>query len=726
MAKISIKLANKGKTNFDLSSRHKTTTDFGQLQVSNIIPVVPNDSFNVSLASEARFAPLVVPTFMQAKLVTRAFYVPMSAIYQPFENFYTDKQDSTAYKTLPSFTNRNVVDMFLNRENGLVRFVGGDEIADFVALNADSNERRCIFTEKGRLLIKLFESLGYSFNWTRADETSMSLLPILAFARICYDYIYPSQYLDGLGLMKFFKITSSDDMSACFGDNSKIVAFFLKVCDLLTLPYKQDYFTASWQSLNSPGTSAQAFSLSSPALDGESVFSDSSRTYLVNSDSSYKDSTIFSQFGLNLLSRVYDFVTRNNIVGTRYADQIFSKFGIGSRKSDPDMAQFIGQSIQPIRVVDVTAMTSADNQDLGDLGGKAYLQGKDKLFSFDSSDEFGYIICLSFVMPEVGYYQGRKRWTTCSGRFDFYNPEFDMQMRAIRNDELFADYRHYSDYTNGQLYGGNPSNRFSFAPNYSEYKKGEDFITGDFRVPSLRKNLDSYYLMRDIKVPSVENPLALNANFLFCKQHEFDKIFAQMYTLRLNITHVPNDNLPFYLDLILRDGIPIVLWYGTAIDAEDTVFWILNKDVDGTIFVNQTSSAGLGLFGITTIGDGQQASWVQGVDNGGSAHVIKFTIASVNFCLTNSSTLICLNTDNYVQNYYDSLALLPASNSETHATPIDYDEFLMNWQDYIDHIYLDHHFDIMASRSMVPISEEFMIEDGGNKVGVDMNGNRIV
>lgn len=724
MAKISIKLASKGKTNFDLSSRHKTTTDFGQLQVSNIIPVVPNDSFHVSLASEARFAPLVVPTFMQAKLVTRAFYVPMSAIYQPFENFFTDKQDSTAYKTLPSFTNKNVVEMFLNRENGLVRFVSGTEIPDFVALNSDSNERRCIFTEKGRLLVKLFESLGYSFNWTISDTTSMSLLPILAFARICYDYIYPSQYLDGLGLTKFFKITSASDMTDCFGNASKIVSFFLKVCDLLTLPYKQDYFTASWQNLNRPGTSSQSVSLNAPTNFNE-VAQSTDHAVITHNDSTTTQ-TRFSQQALNVLSRLYDFVTRNNIVGTRYADQIFAKFGIGSRKSDPDMSQFIGQSIQPIRVVDVTAMTAAADQDLGDLGGKAYLQGKEQLFSFDSSDEFGYIICLSFVMPEVGYYQGRKRWTTCTGRFDFYNPEFDMQMRAIRNDELFADYRHYSDYNNGQSYGGNPTNRFSFAPNYSEYKKGEDFITGDFRVPSLRKNLDSYYLMRDIKDPSVENPLALNANFLFCKQHEFDKIFAQMYTLRLNIAHRSSSALPWYNELITRDGLPVVFWYGTAVDSESTKYWILAWDVDGSVTTIEMNSTQLAALGVTSLGDGSMASWCEGVDNGGSAHLIKFTFASVNFCLTQSSTNIALNTDNYTYNLYDCLSLLPASNSETHALPLDYDSFLMNWQDYIDHIYLDHHFDIKASRSMVPISEEFMIDDGGKSVSVDMNGNRIV
>ena len=96
MAKISIKQASKYRTPFDLSSPHITTTDFGQIQVTNFLPVVPNDKFNINVYSEARCAPMVVPTFMDVELVHRCFYVPMSAIYPAFESFYLHRLDGGA------------------------------------------------------------------------------------------------------------------------------------------------------------------------------------------------------------------------------------------------------------------------------------------------------------------------------------------------------------------------------------------------------------------------------------------------------------------------------------------------------------------------------------------------------------------------------------------------------------------------------------------------------
>ena len=83
MAKISIKQASKYRTNFDLSTPHITTTDFGQLQVTNFLPVVPNDKFTINVFSEARCAPMVVPTFMDVELVHRCFYVPMRSLSTP-------------------------------------------------------------------------------------------------------------------------------------------------------------------------------------------------------------------------------------------------------------------------------------------------------------------------------------------------------------------------------------------------------------------------------------------------------------------------------------------------------------------------------------------------------------------------------------------------------------------------------------------------------------------
>ena len=413
MAKISIRQASKYRTNFDLSTPHITTTDFGQLQVTNFLPVVPNDKFTIKVFSEARCAPMIVPTFMDVELVHRCFYVPMSAIYPAFESFYLQRQDGGAL-TIPTIANEELCRYIIDSTNGLTRYIGTDEEGDFTL-----GQGNYLYTEKGRLFLKVLHTLGYGINYSYDDTTQLSLLPLLAYMRVLYDYVYPSQYLDALQLPKYFKVFTNNDLSSLFGNSTSKFTFLTALVNLFSLPYRQDYFTAAWKSLNAPGTQHD------PVLftkEGNTFEVTNLQTKYLPAFEEYQTEhrPQINQVALDFLSRLYDFVTRNNIVGNRFADRIFAKFGIGSRQSDPDMAQFIGQHIQPLRIADVTAMSSAEGQDLGDLAGKMFSQGNGNLGKFDSIDEFGYILTLTFVQPKVGYYQGRRRWVTCNGQFDFY------------------------------------------------------------------------------------------------------------------------------------------------------------------------------------------------------------------------------------------------------------------------------------------------------------------
>ncbi len=698
MAKISIKQASKYRTNFDLTTPHITTTDFGQLQVTNFLPVVPNDKFTINVFSEARCAPMVVPTFMDVELVHRCFYIPMSAIYPAFESFYLKRQDGGAL-TIPTITNSELCAFMIDSPNGLSRSIGESAEGDFSYIN-----KNYLYTEKGRLFLKVLHSLGYGINYGN-DNTELSLLPLLAYMRVLYDYIYPSQYLDALQLPKYFKVFDPNNLNTIFGTSSAKYDFLKKLINLFSLPYRQDYFTASWKSLNAPGTqhNPQVFVKDAATFE---ITNDHTKYLSAFENYQSEQRSQVSQYALDFLSRLYDFVTRNNLAGNRFADRIFAKFGIGSRKSDPDMSQFIGQHIQPLRIADVTAMSSAEGQDLGDLAGKMFSQGNGNLGKLDSIDEFGYILTLTFVQPKVGYYQGRRRWVTCNGQFDFYQPEFDMQMRAIRNDELFADFTDPTEYLDAQQYGGDPKKVFAFAPNYSEYKKGDAYLTGDFRVKSLRRNMDAYHLFRDIPTPSESSPLALNSHFLFMQQHEFDKIFSQMYTTRVPLQWLQqpfrwNQDPDSYV-FIVNDK-PLLFKY--ILDNE-TFYYQIYGNFDGSkLFIR----------------------WRKLIDPYNEGRTEEdFTI--INLTLSTDSTYFYFTlfgaTFHYKVPEYDSEHFSFYCGDPL--KPLSFDDFMAFFRDYFDHIYLYLKFDIKATRNMAPISEEFNIHDGGNRLSIDMNGNRIV
>lgn len=698
MAKISIKQASKYRTNFDLTTPHITTTDFGQLQVTNFLPVIPNDKFTINVFSEARCAPMVVPTFMDVELVHRCFYVPMSAIYPAFESFYLNRQDGGAL-TIPTISNEDLCLFITNPSNGLSRNIGDSTEGDFN--NAGLNY---LYTEKGRLFLKVLHTLGYGINYGN-DVTEMSLLPLIAYMRVLYDYIYPSQYLDALQLPKYFKVFDANSLNTLFGTPNAKYAFLNKLISLFSLPYRQDYFTAAWKSLNAPGTQSDPKVIQKDAATFE-ITNDHTKYLSAFENYGNEQRSQVSQYALDFLSRLYDFVTRNNLAGNRFADRIFAKFGIGSRKSDPDMSQFIGQHIQPLRIADVTAMSASEGQDLGDLAGKMFSQGNGNLGKLDSIDEFGYILTLTFVQPKVGYYQGRRRWVTCNGQFDFYQPEFDMQMRAIRNDELFADFTNPTDYTAAQKYGGDPTKVFAFAPNYSEFKKGDAYLTGDFRIKSLRRNMDAYHLFRDIPTPSSTSPLALNSQFLFMQQHEFDKIFAQMYSVRVPLAweimplhyFANSDNYVFIVE-----GKPLLLKYINP-NGNNQYFTIYGNHDGSNLFIKVRESVDPYNEGLTEADFYVLTSNFD--DNVGKP---KFTLFEETFYFDLPN-----GTGGPFVFYYED------------SNPVDFDFLMSLYRDYIDHIYLYLKFDIKATRNMAPISEEFNIHDGGNRLSIDMNGNRIV
>ncbi len=698
MAKISIKQASKYRTNFDLTTPHITTTDFGQLQVTNFLPVVPNDKFTINVFSEARCAPMVVPTFMDVELVHRCFYVPMSAIYPAFESFYLKRQDGGAL-TIPTITNEELCLFMTTPANGLTRSIGTSSEGDF-----SYGDKNYLYTEKGRLFLKVLHTLGYGINYG-TDTTEMSLLPLLAYMRVLYDYIYPSQYLDALQLPKYFKVFDPNHLNTLFGTPSAKYSFLNKLLGLFSLPYRQDYFTAAWKSLNAPGTQNDPRVIQKDAATFEIT---NDHTQYLSAFETYENEqrSQVSQYALDFLQRLYDFVTRNNLAGNRFADRIFAKFGIGSRKSDPDMSQFIGQHIQPLRIADVTAMSSSEGQDLGDLAGKMFSQGNGNLGKLDSVDEFGYILTLSFVQPKVGYYQGRRRWVTCNGQFDFYQPEFDMQMRAIRNDELFADFTNPKDFTAAQSYGGDPKKVFAFAPNYSEYKKGDAYLTGDFRVKSLSRNMDAYHLFRDIPTPSVSSPLALNSQFLFMQQHEFDKIFAQMYTTRVPLEWLSQ---PFRWTqdpdayVFIVNGKPLLFKFTSS---AQTNYYQVYGNFDGSnLFIRRRTN-------IDPYNEGRTQEDFTLIDLSVSSDENYFYF--ILFGATFHFKIPTTETQPFSFYRGDPLQ------------PLFFDDFMAFFRDYIDHIYLYLKFDIKATRNMAPISEEFNIHDGGNRLSIDMNGNRIV
>lgn len=552
------------RSKFNLSHDVITTSDFNQLNVISIKELVPGDSFNTKVNSFCRLAPMPVPTYGRANMVTRHFYVPLRLLMKGFENFLTNTtyQTTSAVVTpaVPTITNKALFEMFTTAQHGLMI------VTTSAAYQWNDGTNSYAFTFIGRKLYSLLVSLGYQINPTSSDVTKMSLLPILAYGRIYFDWYFPSQYQPTNPLRYYFEqsnlaITTATAAWQLF-DN---IPIFGKL--------EKDYFTSAWLTPNSPigekilTMQNVAYGTSSTKLN-QIVSSDlgNKGAYLSLTIPSGASNVSISQYGLDTLHAVDHYMRRNMIAGNRYIEQMMARYG----KKVPDAwiqrSEYLGSVHNPIMISDVmsTADTSSASSGaaLGDFAGKGIGQ-VDGRFNYDSQ-EFGYLITINQIIPHTGYVQGRRRETVFHIElFDFFTPEMELVGTApIRNDELFAQFRDAQDYTQSQSSGGKPDGIFGFQDRYSEYRNSFDILSGDFINRGVNSGMTSWHLFRDLN-PTDES-LALNLAFMdgnpSTNFNWFNRIFqttsntADHFIMVHNITHEAYRPMHSSADTILTEG----------------------------------------------------------------------------------------------------------------------------------------------------------------------------
>lgn len=398
------------------------------------------------------------------------------------------------------------------------------------------------FTSVGRRVLSVVRSLGYNINWTLSDTTKMSLLPLLCYCRSFYDYILPSKYSNDLVFRSLFVKTINDGQNSLRTILKYVIQGFFNF-------YENDYFTASWVNPYSPNGSASTGGAhltdykrnveGEPLEADASVFHPDYGSVLYHPDGDGVPSTglsYISKYALDSLQALYNWGTRRGLSGNKYFEAIFSTFGVKLPNVMTNRCEFLGSSTQIVQISDVMATAQTNNDggetgitNLGDYAGKGISAPNPQRINFEAND-YGYVIITSQIIPETGYTQGRSRETMHIDLLDYFDGSYDcMGMQAIRNDELYSDYRSKTDYDNGKSYGGHPSAIFGFIPRYTEYKCGRDLLNGDFRVPHLNTGLESYHTFRLFSPPSPDNPISNSLSFRQINPEnngsDFDRIF---------------------------------------------------------------------------------------------------------------------------------------------------------------------------------------------------------
>lgn len=565
------------KNRQDWSCNTLTTLDFFRLSVVYRQPLFEGDKVDIDASNFFRLQPQVKPLLGSGRVVNRAFFVPFRLLCKGFNEFSTGTPYRSANldyipSSAPYMYMKDIFDYLIYNSYNLgeddysitaTEFnrgslnSGHDVPAYDFAVPVDYDEEipsttlyyPYQFESKARLIYNLLISLGYKvifpsvnlgFNSTEYQSLKVNAIPLLAYLKVWADWYSNPSYENEAAIDKFFQLDCGSDIfedSSTF--NFDIILRTLQVC------YDSDYFTSQWDNPQGPNvTSASSVSMLDlqPHYNREDdyyyqsrVVQDQSGTPILEGVESQSDGTItdtypravsLSQFSLDALKRLTDFVRRKQIVGNRVIDNFLAQFGVENHYERLQRSQLIQSFDTPIQFGEVLATTdnSSESQVLGSQAGRAIGSSKSPhiTYSVETGDN-GLLLILSYIEPKILNCDGIDRFCLDLDKDDFYNPSFDgLGVQATSQQEFKCDYTHYA-------FGGSDSailnGIFGYIPRYAHYKVGRDIMSGDFARPMLKESMSVWHMAR---IPAAN--LLPKHNYNFCLGSEtnsqYNRIFA--------------------------------------------------------------------------------------------------------------------------------------------------------------------------------------------------------
>lgn len=528
---------------FDLSNNVMSTLDFAQIIPINSIECNIGDKFKYNFNCFTRVAPMVFPTFGNVGMRSVVAFVPYYTVADDVDTFLSGITHFGGSAASGRFMYQADIDTLFwgsiyqptissSTSSPYLRPCTADETsaAKSYISSGDDLPRRFFswhgsggdsayftFTWHGKYLYKILRSLGYDvsqyvdFSSGSSNPTVNARLVLNAFPLLCYfktyaDLILPTAYYQTsplLALLHGIKSKNSEYVnSAGFINNSKVhnvLSILVKVF------YDSDYFTSAWQSPNSPLSSA---------LPSVTQFNDTSNRVDLDADDISNRMTILggtlSQTQLSFLRSFDNFVRRNNLVGYREFNAVYSRYGIKPSEMKSNYVQILDLRNLDLRVGDVTATSQSDDTLLGSYAGKGFINGGSSV-DYECKD-FGMIVHLVQLYVKPVYFQGIRKRCLRKDAFDFYQPEFDgVGPQPISQVELHSAH-------NDTVFG--------YTERYNEYRYSLDNIIGDF---SIDENMFPWHTGRIFDYKST--PVAQSDGFLRYVvdskgNSEFDRVFS--------------------------------------------------------------------------------------------------------------------------------------------------------------------------------------------------------
>lgn len=530
---------------------NNTTMQFGVIQPLFHQFLNANDRLSSDVRQLVRLAPLPVPTFGRMHLENNFKYVKMSDIYPAYEAYISHKYVNSSHSqyipnelpfvtpsllclwllkysvyatykrnsdgnyaltSLPSDVQTLIPTLFephtgkvsYNMQNFFtaqsISSVSPDG-ADYIVYSSDEQYIYCFrFTNAARRLRSILVGLGYTYDLDVTDK--LDATPLLAFYKAYYDTYAPSREsswtqtacfrlvnfiydYNAPSIANFFE----DSLSGIYTDSIRKSAFqFLD--DLLNCWYVEPLNYVSAHRLHT-GSNFAAEAYNPSQLNSSDTFI--SAVDYDSAENALPSATLSTSISLRQVLKLSRFITKDSVIGQKISTWLKAHFGANVDNSIFKDATNIATTRVNCSINDIFSTSDT----LSESGGETLGAYAGKGLGFDNSGfdftapSFGYVICLSCIVPDANFFQGYD--PTLYAVTPEQRPNADLDAFGYEATPL-ASISPLNDVSLSQRAVKLNNKSFGFVPRYSSFKTRKDIINGDMSRRGSINGYAPYYL----------------------------------------------------------------------------------------------------------------------------------------------------------------------------------------------------------------------------------------
>lgn len=480
-----------------LNYSHDTDVDFGYVYPMFYQFVLPGDVLKISARVFARYQPTLAPILNSAKIRYRFFFVNLRQIEKKTETVITGSNDGQKTSDVPVF--KSFIDDVTDDSNYVV---SKHKFWDYIGIACKNYKKlkgsKCI---PANYWFKAYKKIEWDFyrdenidteyedfeSWFEGEFSDLGGQADLFSACLPKDYFTSGTPFELKGETPTFDVEVTTPFIERDSDGNDVMADvgFMEADSTpkrfgSNLRHKFAYKTTPQEYQQDPNTDGTYYINGSATpinLDGAAPTGSTDPFWAIGGISGKRLNEIWSGFSGSFnardvrrmfsLTRIKE---RDMRCGSRYTEYLRANFKTAPADETLQRPVYLGGFRQPI-VTNEVLQTGADGANpVGTMRGKGITDGGNTLRPYHAK-EFGVILGLLDVIPDILYTQGVDRQLSYKSRYDFFNPSFqNLSEQEVRNGEIYID----ED-------DGKNDETFCFQGMYNELRSRRNIVTGDMR-----------------------------------------------------------------------------------------------------------------------------------------------------------------------------------------------------------------------------------------------------